>query len=245
MKKRTNYFPLLLIMLFMMSFDLSAQKVEVIKAAQLYEMIDDCEAEVCIYNFWATWCAPCIKEMPHFEKMLYDNALLLRAYLHGWQVTGHERYRQVVEAYLPALIRSVRAYDERGKIPQYLVFLDQMFYQANRGWLWLDLLQDPLRHELDLPDEFQVWQDSVAALQNTLREAVADSRLLQSQALHFGDTWIRNVVKVHVNITNHGLIGSQFTASLPFSSAPSGEWPGGSGPNGRGGESGPHRDGDR
>ena len=111
-------------------------------------------------------------------------------------------YRQVVEAYLPALIRSVRAYDERGKIPQYLVFLDQMFYQANRGWLWLDLLQDPLRHELELPDEFQVWQDSVVALQNTLREAVADSRLLQSQALHFGDAWIRNVVKVHVNITN-------------------------------------------
>ncbi|MGI9081749.1 MAG: thioredoxin domain-containing protein, partial [Thermoleophilaceae bacterium] len=26
--------------------------------------------------------------IPHFEKMLYDNALLARAYLHGWQVTG-------------------------------------------------------------------------------------------------------------------------------------------------------------
>ena len=26
--------------------------------------------------------------VPHFEKMLYDNALLARAYLHGWQVTG-------------------------------------------------------------------------------------------------------------------------------------------------------------
>ena len=29
--------------------------------------------------------------VPHFEKMLYDNALLARAYLHGWQVTGDER----------------------------------------------------------------------------------------------------------------------------------------------------------
>ena len=31
--------------------------------------------------------------VPHFEKMLYDNALLARAYLHGWQVLGHERCR--------------------------------------------------------------------------------------------------------------------------------------------------------
>ena len=30
--------------------------------------------------------------VPHFEKMLYDNALLARAYLHGCQVLGHERY---------------------------------------------------------------------------------------------------------------------------------------------------------
>ena len=29
--------------------------------------------------------------VPHFEKMLYDNALLARAYLHGWQALGHDR----------------------------------------------------------------------------------------------------------------------------------------------------------
>src|ERR687896_2330431 len=33
--------------------------------------------------------------VPHFEKMLYDNALLARAYLHGWQVTGDELFRTV------------------------------------------------------------------------------------------------------------------------------------------------------
>jgi uncharacterized protein YyaL (SSP411 family) len=33
--------------------------------------------------------------IPHFEKMLYDNALLLRVYLHAWQVTGEARYLQV------------------------------------------------------------------------------------------------------------------------------------------------------
>ena len=32
--------------------------------------------------------------VPHFEKMLYDNALLARAYLHGWQVTGDPLFRR-------------------------------------------------------------------------------------------------------------------------------------------------------
>jgi hypothetical protein len=43
--------------------------------------------------------------VPHFEKMLYDNALLVRVYTHAWQLTGDPRYRQVVEetaAYLLA-----------------------------------------------------------------------------------------------------------------------------------------------
>ena len=31
--------------------------------------------------------------VPHFEKMLYDNALLASAYLHAWVVTGEQRYR--------------------------------------------------------------------------------------------------------------------------------------------------------
>ena len=35
--------------------------------------------------------------VPHFEKMLYDQALLLRAYVHGWLVTGEPRYQRIVE----------------------------------------------------------------------------------------------------------------------------------------------------
>ena len=35
--------------------------------------------------------------VPHFEKMLYDNALLVLAYTHAWQLTISPRYRQVVE----------------------------------------------------------------------------------------------------------------------------------------------------
>ncbi len=35
--------------------------------------------------------------VPHFEKMLYDQAGLLRAFLHGWQVTGRANYRRAME----------------------------------------------------------------------------------------------------------------------------------------------------
>jgi uncharacterized protein YyaL (SSP411 family) len=46
--------------------------------------------------------------IPHFEKMLYDNALLARAYLHGWQALGHERYRRVCEETLDWALREMR-----------------------------------------------------------------------------------------------------------------------------------------
>jgi uncharacterized protein len=46
--------------------------------------------------------------VPHFEKMLYDNALLVPAYLHAWLVTGNERYREVAEETLDYLLRELR-----------------------------------------------------------------------------------------------------------------------------------------
>jgi uncharacterized protein YyaL (SSP411 family) len=46
--------------------------------------------------------------VPHFEKMLYDNALLVPAYLHGWVVTGADRYRQVVEETVDYMLRELR-----------------------------------------------------------------------------------------------------------------------------------------
>ena len=46
--------------------------------------------------------------VPHFEKMLYDNGLLARAYLHGWQALGHERYRRICEETLDWMLREMR-----------------------------------------------------------------------------------------------------------------------------------------
>jgi uncharacterized protein YyaL (SSP411 family) len=46
--------------------------------------------------------------VPHFEKMLYDNALLASVYLHAWLVTGEESYRRIVEETLDYLVRELR-----------------------------------------------------------------------------------------------------------------------------------------
>src|SRR4051794_6002159 len=55
------------------------------------------------YAVDATWT------VPHFEKMLYDNALLARAYLHGWQVSGDPILRRVCEETLDWALREMRA----------------------------------------------------------------------------------------------------------------------------------------
>ncbi len=45
--------------------------------------------------------------VPHFEKMLYDNAVLASTYLHGWLVTGRPRYREIVEETIEYLVREM------------------------------------------------------------------------------------------------------------------------------------------
>jgi uncharacterized protein YyaL (SSP411 family) len=47
--------------------------------------------------------------VPHFEKMLYDQALLARVYLHAWQVTGLDRHRQVLEETIGYVLRDLAA----------------------------------------------------------------------------------------------------------------------------------------
>jgi uncharacterized protein YyaL (SSP411 family) len=45
--------------------------------------------------------------VPHFEKMLYDNALLARVYLYAWQVTGEPLFRRIVEETLDYVVREM------------------------------------------------------------------------------------------------------------------------------------------
>ena len=49
--------------------------------------------------------------VPHFEKMLYDNAQLARVYLHAYQLTGERRFREVAETTLDYMARELRTPD--------------------------------------------------------------------------------------------------------------------------------------
>ena len=68
--------------------DIVVRSLDAMAAGGIYDHVGGGFAR---YSVDAVWL------VPHFEKMLYDQALLARLYLHGWQVTGAARFRQVVE----------------------------------------------------------------------------------------------------------------------------------------------------
>ena len=68
MVKKTFFFSILMLA-FMATASLQAQTVEVIKFPQLQELIDAPGKQVKVINFWATWCRPCVKELPYFEEL--------------------------------------------------------------------------------------------------------------------------------------------------------------------------------
>ncbi len=46
-----------------------SQEVKVVKSEELQEIILDADQSLTVFNFWATWCAPCLKELPHFDAL--------------------------------------------------------------------------------------------------------------------------------------------------------------------------------
>jgi uncharacterized protein len=73
--------------------------LDAMAAGGIYDQIGGGFARYSVDGIWL---------VPHFEKMLYDNALLARAYLHGYQALGHERWREVVERTLDWALREMR-----------------------------------------------------------------------------------------------------------------------------------------
>ncbi|MBA2504484.1 MAG: thioredoxin domain-containing protein, partial [Thermoleophilaceae bacterium] len=79
--------------------DMSAHTLRAMAAGGMYDQIGGGFAR---YSVDAHWL------VPHFEKMLYDNALLARAYLHGFQVTGDPVFEQVCRETLDWALREMR-----------------------------------------------------------------------------------------------------------------------------------------
>jgi uncharacterized protein YyaL (SSP411 family) len=79
--------------------ELAAPTLDAMAAGGMYDLVGGGFHRYSVDERWL---------VPHFEKMLYDNALLVPAYLHGWLVTGRERYREVVEETVEYLLRDLR-----------------------------------------------------------------------------------------------------------------------------------------
>ncbi|MEJ5963167.1 TlpA disulfide reductase family protein [Pedobacter immunditicola] len=47
----------------------SAQRVGLMTAQKLQQRISQGKDTVFVVNFWATWCVPCVKELPNFEQL--------------------------------------------------------------------------------------------------------------------------------------------------------------------------------
>ena len=80
--------------------EMSAHTLRAMASAGMYDQLGGGFARYAVDNRWL---------VPHFEKMLYDNGLLARAYLHGWQVTGEPLFRRVCEETLEWALKEMRA----------------------------------------------------------------------------------------------------------------------------------------
>lgn len=64
---------ILLLAFLCLSLAVYGQKAELVKLAKLEDEINSPAGPIQVFNFWATWCAPCVKELPLFEKLNQEN----------------------------------------------------------------------------------------------------------------------------------------------------------------------------
>jgi len=115
-------------------------------------------------------------------------------------------YYQAIDGYLAAMTRRVREYDQTGRFPAFFILVDVNYYEANRGRLLLDLLEDPLERnprfpKQEVPENRKMQQEAQAAL-DALRDAVDHSARLQELARVHGRGFLRRMIRVHVNVMN-------------------------------------------
>ncbi|MGB8980371.1 MAG: thioredoxin domain-containing protein, partial [Anaerolineales bacterium] len=159
----------------------------------MYDVVGGGFSRYSVDNFW---------RVPHFEKMLYDNAQLARAYLHAWQITKEPHFKQVVIETLDFVARELThpaggfyssldadSEGEEGKFYAWtleeireVLGTDSDFFEAACGitprgnWEGRTVLQRAL-DDASLAARFQLDPEAVPA-----RLAGAHSRLLSARA---------------------------------------------------------------
>lgn len=72
MKCRYYFILVFCAILFLASSGLEGQKIEYIKIPGLEKILKNPDNKIFVVNFWATWCPPCVSEMPVFVKVAKD-----------------------------------------------------------------------------------------------------------------------------------------------------------------------------
>jgi thiol-disulfide isomerase/thioredoxin len=60
---------LIFVSLFLFGSTCHAQQARIVKLADLQQLMSHSDDTLHVINFWATWCGPCVKELPYFEKV--------------------------------------------------------------------------------------------------------------------------------------------------------------------------------
>ena len=69
MKSLSRYLSIIIFLILYSCINTSKDKIEVVDFDGLYRKIDLSVDKTYVINFWATWCAPCVKELPYFEEV--------------------------------------------------------------------------------------------------------------------------------------------------------------------------------
>ena len=67
--KHSRFFLVFLAVTFCILSAATAQKAIVVKFDALQKILETKSDQIQVINFWATWCAPCVKELPLLEKI--------------------------------------------------------------------------------------------------------------------------------------------------------------------------------
>ncbi len=174
--------------------------------------------------------------VPHFEKMLYDQAQLLRVYLHAWQTTGHDRHLQVVQEIVQYVLRDLHHRDggffsaeDADSLDQHGHSEEGAFYtftpdelrdilgaNASEAFEWWNITEEGNFEGRNIPHRIP---QRTAILRpesiETLRQKLFDARSLRPRPglddkvlLEWNAMMLSSLCEVAASLNNHDLVAS-------------------------------------
>lgn len=116
-------FVLFLNLFLSIGFKVSAQSVKVVKQQQLLDLINPTNDTTYIVNFWATWCVPCVKELPVFNDA------------HAFFLNQKVKVILVSLDFKKDLEKRLKPFIEKKKLLPYVYLLDETDYNK-----WIDMV---------------------------------------------------------------------------------------------------------